>query len=407
MQSSAQESIRKVYYTNELEPTERTLEEILKITTEFQKNGAQRLLCALSFRKRDEEEIQRWTKYLREAGEKMEKEYRRAKSYKEFYNSEYATDVNGYFDSVGASFSKIRSHMSPLKSVLRKGCPHNHPSEKECLLHGIASKSVLESSVLGTATFQLSLFPIEEQPEVVQELYYQLESFFQAEEQCIDLCQEMIEEEKRLIANPELCEYLLNKYGTSAWRRLRNQIYLFAKEAISFLRDTCPVYQKQRKYPSVTAFAQGELHKHNTAEMDHFFLVKFADAQHEHNIDTDMFDIYGDDPDAVNKVLKVIKNFDSLLPEYFTQSNMGQYINYFCQWANAKNISSIHAVFIKRYPTYGKYKTVKYGTVSSHAKKFKKDTIEYKEFLERIKILLSKDDKIEDQMNISTIMSVC
>lgn len=103
------------YYNTDIEPTLDRLNQVKDIVINFETEGADRLLCALSMKHMDLEEIERLTEYISQARDKMNKELERLHKYEKDFNRDFATDHNDYYNSVSEILRHMRSHMSPLK----------------------------------------------------------------------------------------------------------------------------------------------------------------------------------------------------------------------------------------------------------------------------------------------------
>ena len=136
------DEIREVYYYTDIEPTLENLHEIIRICEIFTKEGGDRLMCAMDMRKWDLDEIERLAVYIVESRQKMETELNRLKKYEKDFNDMFATDHNDYYNSVATLLRRIRSHTSPLKTLLKRTCNHKHPNQKACQRHNIKPKSV-------------------------------------------------------------------------------------------------------------------------------------------------------------------------------------------------------------------------------------------------------------------------
>lgn len=153
MTENQKEEILRSYYYTDVEPTLDRLIEVKDIVTSFEKEGANRLQYALNMKHINEEEVERFASYISNARIKMEKELDRLRDFEEHFNEDFATDHNDYYNSVEGILRHIRSHMSPLKNVLRKFCPRRHPTVPQCVRYGIQQKSVFEGSVLAKGDY--------------------------------------------------------------------------------------------------------------------------------------------------------------------------------------------------------------------------------------------------------------
>ena len=384
------EEIKQSYYSRDIEPTLDNLNDIIRICETFMKEGGDRLMCAMSMRKWDIDEIERLSTYIVESRQKMEKELIRLKKYKDSFNDMFATDHNEYYNSVAAILSKIRSHTSPLNQLLQKTCSRKHPNKYVCKQFGIKPKSVRQESVLVSDSFQKPLYSIDDPatPTQVLGFFNELNKFFADEKECMEICVQVLDEEAEIRKDPVKSKYVLDKYRRKAFEKLRRVIMLISDDTINTLKEITPAYQRLKNYATDEAFAQEEFHKHNVADMDHFCLIELAIAKQKNQLDNDELAYWGNNPSWVKRIRYVIKHYDELLPENFTHKMMGKFQYYFCKWALPTNISNATKYFIKHY--HGKWKVSKYAAVNNHGKEYDKNSAEVINFHSAIQTLLSK-----------------
>ena len=270
------EEIRQAYYYTDIEPTLENLHEIIRICEIFIKEGGDRLMCAMDMRKWDLDEIERLAVYIVQSRQKMETELNRLRKYQYDFNDMFATDHNDYYNSVAIMLKHIRSHTSPLKTLLKKTCNHKHPNQKVCQRHHIKPKSVRKESVLASDTYQKPIFSIDDPttPAQVSGLFRELKKFFADEKECMEICVKVLNEEAEIRKDPVKSKYVLDKYRRKAFEKLRGQIMLISDDTISTLKEITPAYQRFKSFATDEAFAQEEFHKHNITDMDHFCLIK-------------------------------------------------------------------------------------------------------------------------------------
>ncbi len=390
--------IKEAYYYTDIEPTLENLHEIIVICETFQREGGDRLMCAMDMRKWDIDEIDRLAVYIVQSRQKMETELNRLRKYQADFNDRFATDHNDYYNSVEELLRHIRSHTSPLKTLLKKTCNQRHPNKKVCQRRGIKPKSVRKESVLATTQYQKSLYSIDDptMPDQVRGLFHELEKFFADEKECMEICVKVLKEEAEIRKDPVKSKYVLDKYRRKAFEKLRSQILLISDETISMLKEITPAYQSFKKFATDEAFAQEEFHRHNVTDMDHFCLIELADAKHKSQLENDELANWGDNPSWVKKIKYVIQHFDELLPQNFSHKMMGKFEYYFCKWALPGNISNATKYFIKHYK--GKWKVSKYAAVNSHSKEYDQHSAEVMNFHSAIDALLKKAKLLENEV---------
>lgn len=396
------EIIKAKYNPYQLEVSYQTLLELLKIISNFKSEGSARLQAFVTMRKRNESEIQRLTSYLRDARAKMETEYERAYKYSLSYNKQFFNNIGDYYQVLTNALSKMRSHLSAMKTLLRRGCYQKSISNRNFHTPNTNPTSLIKNSVLGNATFCYSIFPMQEEPDVVKELFEQLKCFYYEEKKCLELCIKTIEQEKELRKRPEYCLMLLNEDRNRAWKKIENQIYLITDDVIKILKETNNVYIERNRFAQEEDFASFALHIFTECEMDHYHMINYCIGQNLGISDLEL-SIWKTQFETIDKVRLVVAEFDNLLPEDFKKSDMGRFIYYFCKWAFSSNIKKAHEYFTSNYK--GKYKVTKYSSVSSHSESFSEEKVEYKFFINNISKLLSLNNKIDQREELEIVLS--
>lgn len=381
------------YYKTDIEPTLDRLNQVKDIVINFETEGTDRLMCALSMKHMDLEEIERLTEYISQARDKMNKELTRLHKYENDFNLDFATDHNDYYNSVSEILRHMRSHISPLKTIFKKFCPRNHPTVTQCANFDIKQKSVFEESILGKGVYNGSLFDISTYPSAVQGLFNELNLFFKAEEECMNLCTSILEEEKAIRKDPVKSKYLLDIYRRKAYKRMKSLIMLIPEDMVEVLKGINPDYMSYQKYASDEGFAQGEYHKHLSTDMDQFCVIEHLTSPGIITLEEKA--LWGNNPKTVKKIKYVISHFDELLPSNFQQKNMGLYLYIFCQWALQNNVKKALEYFTAHYK--GRYNVVKYAAVNKHNVDYNKNSEIVKKFLSNITVLFAESND-EDLM---------
>ena len=393
MTDSIKKKCLTAYYNTDIEPTLQRLHQVKDIVSNFEVEGANRLMSALKMKHMDLEEIERLTEYISQARDKMSKELDRLHRYEKDFNKDFATDHNDYYNSVSEILRHMRSHMSPLKTILKKLCPRQHPTTSEGAAYDIPQKSVFEESTLSKGIYEGNLFDLSTYPPIVQGLFNELIGFFKAEEECMNLCTEILQEEMDIRKDPVRSKCSLDTYRRKAYKRLRYQIFLLNDETINCLKEITPAYRRYLTYPSDEGFAQGEFHKHNHADMEHFCIIECLTETAEITIEEKA--LWGNNPKTIKKIKYVISHFDELLPPDFRHKNMGLYEYIFCKWALQDNVKKALEYFIAHYK--GMHKVVKYAAVNKHSVDYDKNSDIVKKFISNIKVLFA-DSNDEDLM---------
>ncbi len=391
MQNNQKQQIERSYIQKRLDPSYKTLVEIMGLIDLFSEEGKARLQEFVHMRKRSKEEILRLANYMLEARTRMEIEYERAKRNSTGYNEKYPNNIGNYFGDVSTVLSKLRSHMSTLKTLLRKGCSSAHLSSGSYFQPVMPPKPLIQSSVMGRAPYCNPIFPMEEEAEEVQYLFEQVKAFYAAEKKCMDLCVEILENEKKKSQGPDYCMMLLSHERLNSWKKMEDDICLITDEVIHTIMETNPAYRDRCNFASEKEFAPYGFHRYNNDVVHHLHVLDYYQGRLTNNYTCLELSIWGDRYDEIENARKVVANFDNLLPEHFSSKEMGRFMYYFCIWVKSSNMKNVHRYFIETYK--GKHKPVYYNAVMHHKTTFNHEHVEYKVFVGNINNLISLNGK--------------
>lgn len=375
------------YYHSDIEPTKQRLNDILGICIKFQEEGQDRLIYTLGINLMSPNDVVRLTNFISEACCKMEQELRMAKSLgaNMVHAFEFATDCNDYFNVVAEVLKNIRSHISPLKKLLERTSPNNHPNKNKCKRFGIESKSVVDESVLnGNVCYQKDLFGLGSFPPEVRELYNELIKFFDMEEECMQLCLDNIKLESQIKGDPEMTNAIWNNYFQKTIKKISSSIMLISEDTIERVKSICPAYKSFIECPSEIIFSQKNYHKFNVTNADHLCII-LRNTKYKEYTDEEL-KLWRDDYETIKKARIVVDNFDLLLPDNFNHKDMGKYQFMFCYEFKNDNIKGANNYFQNHYN--GKYRTTKAGAVNKHRGKYDAKSKEVKDFKSKIDSLL-------------------
>lgn len=391
MAPNQKQIIEHTYIQKKLDASYQTLVEIIDLVQNFRTEGEARLQEFVHMRKRSKDEILHLADYMCDARLKMEKEYERATRNANGYNEKYPNNIGHYFGDISNVLSKLRSHMSALKTLLRRGYSSAHVPPSYSMRNGIPPKPLIQSSVMGRAPYCNPIFPMEEEAEEVQYLFEQVKAFYAAEKKCMDLCVSILEKEKQNSQDPDYCTMLLRYERQKAWQKMEDEICLITDEVINTIKETNPAYKDRCNFASEREFAQFGFHRYNESVMNHLHLLDYYVSRLKKDYTRLELSLWGDQDDVIDNVRKVVADFDNLLPEHFSTKDMGRYMYYFCYWALSSNMKKVHRYFVETYK--GKYNSVNYGAVMHHKATFNPEHVEYRVFISNISNLISMDGK--------------
>ena len=365
--------------------------DLFEVSNDFVEDLATRLTCNLNMKHIDIQEIESIDEVIAQAKGQMEKELGRLRKFENDFNAEFGTDHNDYYRSANEALERVEVQLTPLKSLLNRFCHRKQPSIEEPEFSLNPNQSVIDYSKLEPENYQADSFSITGYPIEVQRLFADMRELFRAEAECKKICTDILAEEERIMKDRMHCKYLLDKCRQKTAEKLKNLIMLIPDDIVENLKSLNPAYQRLQEYASEEEFAQGELHKHNIAVMDHFCLIELVEKAH--GITDEEKENWGDDLTLIKKIRFVIKHFDELLPKNFKHKKMGYYQYIFCKWALPENIKRCTTYFINHYK--GAHKVRQYAAVSRQSVKYLRDSKDVKEFMTRLKELLLQFNSAE------------
>lgn len=235
-------------------------------------------------------------------------EYYRLERFSRVFNTLFATNYNKVFNITKLLFNRMRSTMSGYRKThknfcvtVRKKAPYKdgkeyHPSfyERSLLNHPHYFGDPLTNEVI---------------PSIVNEICNAIEEFFNLVRQSSCLCLYVIREERRILSDPEmLIKIFQNQYDKIAVNQ-RNVIVGGAK--IKPQGAIKHMIEKQAR--SFLDFLREEFHNKNVSEMTAFVTVMESKKSAEDKNMTRARHMFGDDINKINRIIYVIKNFDSFL----------------------------------------------------------------------------------------------
>lgn len=398
--SNIERTAKKSYYSTNIEISLDWIQQVHNMLDVFEKDGEERIKYVLDLKCRNNKQIQSWNRVLRDANQKMQNESERIKELGEPYVKKWATECKGHFSAALAVLTNCRSHMSALKSILKRSCPSKHPTSREQIIHNIPSRSVFNESPLVGGPYQGSLyaFTSDYYQDIEIEFCELVKRFFDLQLDCIEYCQEIIEQEKEQMQDGQGCLHLLKMDVRDCIERMNNCVYLVTSEMIATLKNVNPIYQERQKYATLEDFAKAGYHKYNTNACVHYALIDHYDNFHEKGITMEDRSLFGDNPDEIRNIYYVVEHFDEILPPDLRQTQFGDYIYCFCKWALNSNISKAFKFFEKNYK--GKFKLIGYKAVSCRSADSAKNKKVLPDLNSAIQTLLKHKDEDEQVCRI-------
>ena len=197
-----------MYYTANIYDPVQGIDQILVAASKF---NAERFLYAIEFKNWDEKKMELMGNEVATYRRKLEEEYNRLVEFAKVFNKEFATMNNKCYSSALTMLRKLRSGISETKKLFTKFCPR---ARQEIVYQEIMNKpvSAYEYAYISAENYQLPLFKFEGYPACVSGLFNEMEKFFLLLMRCIQLCKEVLNEEKKIKSNNKYCKYLFEEF---------------------------------------------------------------------------------------------------------------------------------------------------------------------------------------------------
>ena len=248
---------------------------------------------------------------------KLKADYSKLRELSPSFNEEFVHPNNHAFSTAHNLLNKIRSGFSELKKIFQLFTPNNAASVPT-LPEGRSKPLIYNRSQLSNAEYTPSLFPEEIVPEVKQ-LFQHLLDFLELIESAFNLCQDIMQEEEEIRKDPSLCQEIYNAFKQNQYQRIIPVINCMNN---SILHITNSAIELRNKCKSEAEFSQKGYHNvlfNDALPLVTKEIVEEATDQHCTALEVSIF---GENYDKINKVRKIIQNFDSILENLTKKNNI-------------------------------------------------------------------------------------
>ena len=313
---------------------------------------------------------------------KLKADYSKLRELSPSFNEEFVHPNNHAFSTAHNLLNKIRSGFSELKKIFQLFTPNNAASVPT-LPEGRSKPLIYNRSQLSNAEYTPSLFPEEIVPEVKQ-LFQHLLDFLELIESAFNLCQDIMQEEEEIRKDPSLCQEIYNAFKQNQYQRIIPVINCMNN---SILHITNSAIELRNKCKSEAEFSQKGYHNvlfNDALQLVTKEIVEEATDQHCTALEVSIF---GENYDKINKVRKIIQNFDSFIPEDTNRKKLhSRAIACLLVWSNPLEKKTFYQYFVSTYKNAGgKYEVPNYSAMcnSSYGLTSKEDYAQYVEKFER------------------------
>lgn len=313
---------------------------------------------------------------------KLKDDYAKLMKLSRYFNEEFVHPNNYAFSTAHQLLNKIRSGFSELKKILQFFTPNNAASVPH-LPEGKSKPLIYTRSQLTNAEYTPSLFPEDIAPEV-KLLFQHLSEFFELLEMAINLCKSIMLEEEEIRKDPKQCQKIYNAFKQNQYQRIIPVINCMSK---SILHITNFAIELRKKCESEADFSQKAYHNVKFNDAIQLASKEIAEEAMNQHCSSDEVALFGENYDKINKVRKIIQNFDSILEDLTKKNNIpAEAIASLLVWSKPIEKVKFYNYFKKTYKEAGgKRKLTSYSGMcnSSYEIEQKKKYLEYIEKFER------------------------
>lgn len=376
-----------MYYTAKIYDPAIGLDQIFAAASKF---NAERFLYALEYKNWDEEKLELMGNEVATYRRKLENEHNRLVEFAEVFNKEFATMNNKCFSSALTMLRKLRSGISETKKLFMKFCPR---ARQETITQTILNTpvSAYNYAYISADVYQLPLFEFEGYPSCVSGLYNEMEKFFLLLMRCIQLCKQVLNEERKIKSDNKYCKYLFDEFKHTILREIADIIMMIPRDSDYLSEEKNPAIASRNHYDNDEAWAPVGFHNYSKTEVKQLIIKQVLDEEEGNDLTRMEKLLFGNDEVKVHKYRYIIMHFDELIPDSYHRKNLpAKYIQMYFQFIGIPSGLESDAVeyFNEMYLSSSgrKFETVTYQAINSYKKEILEDKNgAYKDFIKRIK----------------------
>ena len=343
-------------YIEASEETLRMLDEKFKLVAE------DRFLYCLQQKRWTIEDIHKFNARLQISSDYTQKEYERIKELRKTYNREYPTDHKKYFSTAIELMGKMRSTLSAYRKIADGFQPKKKRGSKQKEGVTACDRTPLYNGAYSQNAFGWEVYP----DKAVKDLLNNLNDYLKLAGKCLDLCLEVIEEEKAIRANPEWAYALYRNSFDRSVSNCRLMIEYMKQKDEDVDNDIVKAIEDAEDVKQLIA----ELyHAISHSEFNFFCACKTISDGRKVGLTPEEAALFG--KDSIDKVVRIRTLLDHI-PELIVQHDDaigwkgmldGEFVMhllFWCGWNGSKNEALLNYI-TKR--CEGKINVVKMGAV--------------------------------------------
>ena len=338
-------------------------EETLRMLDEkFKPVAEDRFLYSLQQKRWTIEEVHTFNARLQISYEYTSKEYERMKELRKTYNKEYPTNHKQYLSTAIELMNKMRSTLSAYRKIADGFRPKKKRGSK--LKEGVTAcdRTPLYNGAYSQDAFGWEVYP----DKAVKDLLNNLNDYLELAGKCLDLCLEVIDEERAVRATPEWAYAL---YKDSFDRSVSN-----SKRLIEFMKQQGgtidhDIVKAIDDAKDVKLLIAELFHAFNHSEFNFYCACKTISDGQKAGLTPEESALFG--KDSIEKVVRIrtlLENIMELIEkrddaigwEGMLDGEFVMHLLFWCGWNGSKNDALLNYV-TKR--CEGKIRVVKMGAV--------------------------------------------
>ena len=379
-------------YDKHIDQTEEALQDLRAV---YKKNNIDRFLDGLeSGRIRSEEDVIKFTNFIRESDGLTQLEYARLKRLvEEGFIEKFATNCNKRFSTCNMLMNKMRSTISRGADMLERFC-----EKKRSRGHSKSKYKVIDSSKMGRGPYMNSLCGLDFCIDSVRVLYNEVEVYKVHLTECIDLTLNICKQVAYIRNHPKEAHEKHLKNRMNVLQNNRSVIKRFIDlnaDMENELMEKVEQWQKEQK--SLEEISAMLYHTLDENEYNDWIISEEVMAARREGITNQERALWGDNKQQVMRCRVAYSHIDELNPEGQEGHIGGKFIALLYKWSSVSSSRGLDywlTYFIDFYQTSGGVLTpVKIGAVKRCLTQIVKEEIEKQEvenFNKRMDSLVEK-----------------
>jgi hypothetical protein len=349
-------------YSSHIDASEETLRMLDEKFTPVQDD---RFLYSLQQKKRDLEGLLTFNARLQLSYDYTLQEYNRLQELRKTYNQEYPTEHKKYFSTAVKLMSKMRSTLSAYKKIVDEF----HPKKKRGAKYK-KDVSAYERTPLYNGPYSQDMFGWDAYPDrSVKDLFNNLNDYLKLAKDCLELCLEVIDEERAIRNDPERAYDLYKDSFDRSVSGNRRLIDDMIKNNVFLDNDIVKAMEEAKDVKTLIASLY---HEFNYSDWNHFCACKTVSDGRKAGLTEEESLLFGKDNTEtvirirtlLDHILELAEQRDDVIGwEGMLDGCFVMRLLFWCGWNGSKNEALLNYI-TKR--CEGKVNVVKMGAVMRH-----------------------------------------